>query len=147
MQTCGKKDLLSARNGAGYSREEASRELGVSASTIRDWEDDKLRTMPGPDDVWRMELLYGTAGLWRRWMQSHYDSYRENHPEDAEERTALAAIVNVRHQVADVLALSDGMERDAMDGRIDDDRQRRAYLRELEEAEAAIVEAKRALRV
>lgn len=79
-------------------------------------------------------------------MQSHYDSYLENHPEETVDRSQLAAVVNVRHQLADVLAMSDGMERDAMDGRIDDEQLRRRYLRELEEAEAALVEARRALK-
>lgn len=146
MQKCGKKDLLAARNAAGMSREEAAPELGVSSSTIRDWEDDKIRTKPGPDDVWRMEKLYGVPGLWRRWMQSHYDSYLENHPEETVGRSTLAAVVNVRHQLADVMALSEPMERDAMDGRIENEPQRMQYLRELDEAEAAIVEARRALR-
>lgn len=145
MQRCSKKDLLAARNAAGLSREEAAPELGVSASTIRDWEDDRIRTKPGPDDVWRMEKLYSAPGLWRRWMQSHYDSYRENHPEEAVDRSTLAAVVNVRHQLADVMALSEPMERDAMDGKIDDIAQRTRYLRELDEAEAAIVEARRAI--
>ena len=145
MQRIGKKDLLAARNHAKLSREEASHELGVSSSTVRDWEDDKIRNNPGPDDVWNMEKLYGVPGLWRGWMQSHYDSYRENHPEETVDRSQLAAVVNVRHQLSDVLAMSDGMERDAMDGRIDDEQLRRRYLHELEEAEAALVEARRAL--
>lgn len=145
MQRIGKKDLLAARNAAKLSREEASHELGVSSSTVRDWEDEKIRNNPGPDDVWNMEKLYNAPGLWRGWMQSHYDSYRENHPEETVDRSQLAAVVNVRHQLADVLAMSDGMERDAMDGRIDDEQLRRRYLHELEEAEAALVEARRAL--
>lgn len=145
MQSIGKKDLLYARNSAGMSREEASRELGVSSSTIRDWEDDKVRTNPGPDDVWNMEKLYGAPGLWRGWMQSHYDSYRENHPEETMDRSQLAAVVNVRHQLGDVLAMSETVERDAMDGRIDDEQMRRRYLKEIDEAEAALVEARRAL--
>lgn len=146
MQRVSKKDLLAARNRAGLSREEAGHELGVSSSTIRDWEDAGKTVKPGPDDVWNMERLYDAPGLWRGWMQSHYDSYRENHPEETVDRSQLAAVVNVRHQLADVLAMSDGMERDAMDGRIDDEQLRRRYLHELEEAEAALVEARRALK-
>lgn len=146
MQRVSKKDLLAARNHAGLSREEAGHELGVSSSTIRDWEDAGKTVKPGPDDVWNMERLYDAPGLWRGWMQSHYDSYRENHPEETVDRSQLAAVVNVRHQLADVLAMSDGMERDAMDGRIDDEQLRTRYLRELEEAEAALVEARRALK-
>lgn len=146
MQRVSKKDLLFARNSAGLSREEAGHELGVSSSTIRDWEDEKKNVKPGPDDVWNMEKLYGAAGLWRGWMQSHYDSYRENHPEETLDRSQLAAVVNVRHQLGDVLALSETVERDAMDGRIDDEQLRRKYLKELDEAEASLVEARRALK-
>jgi hypothetical protein len=44
--------------------------------------------------------------------------------------------------LADVMSLQDAMERDAMDGRIDDQVQRDRYMKELDDVQAAIAELK-----
>ena len=52
------------------------------------------------------------------------------------------SVMNVRYQMMDVLALQDKLERDVLDGRIDDARTCDAYLRELDEMIAAAQVAK-----
>lgn len=145
MEQFGKKDLLFARNSAGLSRSQAAPELGVSEGTLRNWEDTNEKTLPGPDDVWRMEKVYGVKGMWFKWCQSHYDSFRENFPEQAPDYNVAMALVNVRHQMADMLALQDRMERDSMDGHVDDQETKKRYCRELDELQAALTQARRML--
>lgn len=145
MERFGKRDLLFARNSAGLSRAQAAPDLGISEGTLRDWEDLKVKTIPGPDDVWAMEKLYGAKGLWFRWCQSHYDSFRENFPGEMNDFGIAMALVNVRHQMADIQALQDAIERDSMDGRIDDQAAKNRYCREIDDLIAALAKAKSVL--
>lgn len=118
---------------------QAAQAVGVSESTIARWESGEA--VPDPEDVDALERTYKAAGLWHRWMRSHYDSYRRRYPEDTANRELPLALVNVRHQMADVVALQDAAERDAMDGRIDDPQMAARYKKELRELQAAAGEA------
>lgn len=122
-------------------RWQAAQRMGVSEETLRRWETGETR--PEPDDVWTMEHVYNAPGLWHRWMRSTYDSYRDNWPEVPQGGSLPMAVVNARHQMADVMAIQDAAERDAMDGRMDNQSLRAHYMRETREALAALTEALR----
>lgn len=136
---CTEKDLRAARKRAKMTQWQASQAIGVSESTMARWESGEV--IPDPEDVDALEVMYKAPGLWHRWMRSHYDSYRKRYPEDPANRDLPLAIVNVRHQLEDVRALQDAMERDAMDGRMDDPQMAARYQKELRELQAAAGEA------
>lgn len=140
MAECTIADLINARKAAKMPRWQAAQHMGVSEETVRRWETGETR--PEPDDVWAMERTYKANGLWHRWMRSAYDSYRENWPEMVDRELPMA-VVNVRHQMADVMALQNDVERDAMDGRMDSAALRAHYIKEAKEAQAALAEALR----
>lgn len=129
-------DLRKARDAQKLTRWQAGAAIGVSDSTIERWESGE--TVPTPEDIDQLEKLYKQPGLWHAWMRSHYDSYRSRYPESLDVTTALA-IVNVRHQLMDVLNMQDRAERDALpDNRLDNDRLKADYIREAKEAVAAL---------
>lgn len=138
MPECTHQDLRKAREAAGLTQWQAAGELGASESTIKRWESGE--TKPTPEDVWRMEKLYNCRGLWHRWMRSNHDSYREHYPEEAPNLALPVAVLNARHQLADVLAMQDLIERDALDGRLDDEAGKRKYVQEIHEAQASLTE-------
>lgn len=132
-------ELRKARDAQSLPRWKVAQEIGVSEDTVERWERGEVQ--PTPDDVDRLETLYKAPGLWHGWMRSHYESYRARYPETLDLSTAVA-VVNVRHQLTDVLALQDAAERDALpDGRIDDPLLRARYIKEMVEAQAALTDA------
>lgn len=134
------KELRKAREAAKMTRWQAGDALGVSESTVERWETGEVK--PSPEDVGRMEKAYRAPGLWYGWMYSNHDSFREHFPPAMPLGIVPVAVMNVRHQLSDVLAMQDEVERDALDGKLDDERLRENYKRELDEAMAAIQEAK-----
>lgn len=137
-----KGDLRKAREAANLPRWKAAVELGVSEDTLKRWEDPSEKSAPASADVNRMERVYSVPGMWYAWMYSNDEGFRDHFPAQQADYGQALAIVNIRHQVADVLALQDAMERDAMDGRIDDQQTKAMYLRELDDVQAAIVQLK-----
>lgn len=129
------KDLRKAREDAGLVRWQVAQEIGVSEDTVRRWEDGASR--PEPDDVYRLETLYKVRGLWHGWMRSHYESYRAMWSETPSFDRVTSAIMNVRHQLSDVLDMQNEVERGALAGRMPVD----GYMKELTEAQAAIAAA------
>lgn len=139
MANSTENDLRSCRELRDLTQWAAAQAIGISEYTLARWE--KGESVPEPDDVWRLEKLYKTPGLWHRWMRAHYESYRAHYPEGM--NLALpGSVMNVRYQMMDVLALQDKLERDVLDGHIDDARTCDAYLRELDEMIAAAQVAK-----
>lgn len=136
-------DLRSCRELRELTQWAAAQAIGISEYTLARWE--KGESYPDPDDVWMLEKLYKTPGLWHRWMRQRYESYRSTYPE-ALDLSLPVSVVNLRHQMEDVLELQDRVERDALDGTMDDEATKAGYIAELDELEAAIQEAKRKLR-
>lgn len=118
--------------------------MGVSEDTLKRWEDPdpNVKTFPTSPDVSRMESVYHASGLWYAWMHSNDEGFRDHFPAIQTDYQLAMAFVNIRHQLADVMKLQDAMERDAMDGRIDDHEQKGKYLKELDDVQAAIAELK-----
>lgn len=138
-----KSDLKTCREMRQMTQWAAAMGLGISEYTLARWE--KGESAPDPDDVWRLERLYKAPGLWHRWMRETYESYRENYPANINLELPTS-ILNVRYQMQDVMDLQSSLERDALDGHIDDERNRDNYLKELDEMIAAAQEAKRRIK-
>lgn len=130
--------LRSAREAHGWTRVQLIAELGVSEETLKRWEYGQSK--PTPDDVRNIERIIGAESelLWDCWMRAAWDSYAEYHPE-AQDHNLLQAFVNMKYELQDVMALLEPAERDAVDGRLDNPQLRQKLLKELEEAQAAIV--------
>lgn len=145
MAECTKLYLRKARDDANMPRWRAAQELGVSEDTIKRWEDPDEKTTPTSADVNRMERVYKAEGLWYAWMHSNDEGFRDHFPALTQSNQLAIAVVNVRHQMIDVMALHDRFERDAMDGIIDDQQCKERYLRELDDVMAAIAALKNKL--
>ncbi len=133
-------ELRRAREARKIPRWQLASQIGVSEDTIERWETGKA--VPHPDDVSSIEHALDAEAemLWHRWMLSNCESYRERYKE-ARACGLLSAVVSVRHEIGDVLAMQDKIERDAIDGTLDDPETRATYRRELEEAQASITQA------
>ena len=130
-------ELRKAREAQKLPRWKVALEIGVSEDTVERLE--RGEVTPTPDDVDRLEALYQLPGMWHAWMRSHYDSYRARYPQMMDMSTALS-VVNVRHQMADLMSIQDAAERDAMTGHIDNESLRSRYRKEAKELLAALTE-------
>ena len=108
----------------------------TSERTVARWEDGEVE--PSPDDVDRYAEAVGDKALWDRWMRMTYDSYGRRYPEGAANMALAMAILNSRFQIQDVLDLQAKVERDAVDGRIDDPGLKERYKKEVTEAFTAL---------
>lgn len=130
--------LKNARKMAGMTRPQVYQVTAISESVLDRWE--RGETVPDLESLDKLELLYRRPGLWQECLMIYYPSFRRHFPQIIVLET-LPALVNTRHQLQDVLTLSDTMERDAMDGRIDNAALKAKYISECQEARAALTEA------
>lgn len=135
MPECTNIDLENARLRQKMPRWKLAGLLGVSESTIARWENGEIR--PEPDDVDRFANAVGNVMLWHRWMLSNYDSYRKRYF-DAVDQSLPVSIARSRYEMEDVMRLHDRVERDALDGTINDIGLKNAYAKEIKEAIAAL---------
>lgn len=135
MPECTNIDLENARMRRKLPRWKLARLLGVSESTIARWENGEI--LPEPDDVDRFATAVGDLTLWHRWMLSTYDSYRRRYV-DTVEQSLPVSIARSKYEMADVMALQEEVERDALDGVIDDPKLKATYAKEIREAVAAL---------
>lgn len=129
-------ELQSARKSAGLYQHQVARLLHVSEDVVSDWETGK--TLPHPDQVSKMEELYKAPGLWYGWMRYNIKSFRDRYPEDGGSRELALSMLNAQYEVADLVARQEAVIRDALDGKIDDERSFAAYLKEAREAHTAL---------
>ena len=130
--------IKNARKMAGMTRPQVYQVTAISESVLERWE--RGETIPDLESLDKLALLYRAPGLWQECLMIYYPSFRRHYPEIVKLDT-LPALVNNRHQLQDVLALNDAMERDAMDGKIDDEMVKARYIKECQEARAALTEA------
>ena len=119
MQECTKVDLRKARDLAGLTRIQAAPLLGVSESTLKNWEDPSIKTLPVSADVSRMEDIYHADGLWWRWLRSHDDAFRDRMP-PLPAMELQGAIMSTFAEAADLLELQQALFKDGADGEIND---------------------------
>ena len=130
------EELASARKSAGLYQHQVARLMHVSVDVISDWETGK--TLPHPDQVDALEKIYNAPGLWYGWMRYNVKSFRDRYPENPENAALALSMVNAKYQVADLLERQEQVIRDALDGKIDDERAFAEYIKEAREAHAAI---------
>ena len=129
-------ELASARKSAGLYQHQVARLMHVSEDVVSDWETGK--TLPHPDQVSKLEELYKAPGLWYGWMRYNIKSFRDRYPENPENAALALSMVNAKYQVADLLERQERAIRDALDGKIDDERAFEEYIKEAKEAHAAL---------
>lgn len=133
--------LREAREAAHLTRQQlANRMECISEGTLKRWEFGESR--PDSADVARMGEIIGDRTLWPRWMCATDDEYAKRHPFSFSDIPAALAVTRVGFEIADVQNLVEKVIRDLMDGKIDDHRMVSRFIRELNEAEKAIAEAK-----
>lgn len=116
--------LREARDSVNLTRDQLAFHVGVSRETIHRWESGK--NQPTPDDVDRIGEVVKDRTLWHRWMLESEPSYAKRYT-GAECLMLPISVMRVRHALADVLEYQEAMERDAMDGKLDDKQLTAAY--------------------
>ncbi len=129
-------DLKIARETRKIPRWKLAAELHVSESTIERWETGE--SQPHPDEVDRLAIALDDPMMWHGWMLSNYESYRRRYI-NSPSLDLPASLLRIRHEIADVAVLQDRIERDGLDGRIDDPELRAAYAKECKEALSALI--------
>lgn len=129
-------DLRSAREARKIQRWRLANELGVSEDTVRRWEIGE--TQPTPDDVGNIERILDAPGLWHRWMLSNFESYRERYTDIPVAGHLAASVIRMKYEVEDLIPYFKRLEKDAIDGHMDNDDLRREFPKEAHEAIAAI---------
>lgn len=132
-----KIDLRNVRDSRKMPRWKLAMEIGVSEDTITRWENPDDTAMPTPEDVDRIGEVLGDPTIWHRWMLSNYDSYRKRYINTTNYSLPLA-VMRVRHELDDVLAMQNEVERDAITGSITCPIRREKYRKETGEAIAAL---------
>lgn len=130
------RELAAARKAAGLHQYQVAHQLHVSEDVIGAWEREERE--PHPDQVDALEKLYKAPGTWHGWMRYHYKSYRDRYPEVQHDNSLALALMTARHQMQDVVSMQDAIERDALDGRIDNAAQAQRYIKEIAEAISAL---------
>ncbi len=138
MAECTGNDLQISRTRAKLVQWQIGNACNVSESEIGRWERDEA--LPEPDDVDRFAAACGDPTLWHRWMLSHYDSYRRRYINGSAEYNLPVLMARMRFELGDVLGLQDRVERDALDGKIDDRALKTQFIKELKEAIAALTD-------
>ncbi len=130
--------LREAREKAGKTREQAANVCNVSPTTYKAWEYGERK--PLMDDVDRLGEFFDDRTLWHRWMLETEPSYAKRYT-GAESLNLPLSVVRVRHALADVFDHQEAMERDALDGKLDDIQVAAAYRKALSLAIAKLAEA------
>lgn len=116
--------LREARDKVGMSRDKLAYQVGTSRSNIQRWEcGDSIPTL---DDVDRIGEILGDNTLWHRWMLEQEPSYAKRYT-GAECLTLPVSVMSVRLALADVLDYQEAMERDALDGKLDNEQLATSY--------------------
>lgn len=137
MSDTAQQILKAARVKAGLTQLQVAAMLSVSVDQVKRMEYGTW--IPEMSDVDLLEEQLHEPGLFRRWARAQFPEISKHFgASDGRDYGLLGAIVNTKHQMNDVLALHERVERDALDGRIDDPILREKYERELQEARQAI---------
>ena len=117
MEECTNIALRKAREARKMPRWQLAQQIGVSADTIERWE--RGDGKPEPDDVDRIGEALRAPDLWHQWMLSNCDSYRKRYL-GVETLALPVSVMRLRCAIEDALAVINPVERDVIDGQIDD---------------------------
>lgn len=137
MAECTNLDLRKAREARKMPRWQLAQQLGVSADTIERWERGEVK--PEPDDVDRMGEALQAPDLWHQWMLSNCESYRKRYL-GVETLALPVSVMRLRHAMEDALAMMNPVERDVIDGRLDDRRLKENFSQALKLLIAALTD-------
>lgn len=121
--------LRAARNAAGMTQQQVYLATRISESNLQRWETDESR--PDLEKLYTLELLYHAPGLWSAYLLETSPAYAAHHPAMPEQRAPLAHAVGIGKVAADMLSRQDAVERDLVDGVIDDQVGWKAYMNEV----------------
>lgn len=105
---------------ARMTRIQAAPMLGISESTLKNWENPSHPSAPTLSDVSRMEDVYEADGLWWRWARSNDDASRDRLPE-LPALDMKGAILSTYAEIGDLISLQQDLMRDGADGIINND--------------------------
>lgn len=111
------KDLRKARDARNLSRRKLGELIGASESTVERWE--KGESKPTPEDIDRLGEALSDPLMWHKWMLSNYESYRKRYI-GCDDLALLGSVVRNRYTLNGVVEIQEAIERDVMDGRLDD---------------------------
>ena len=137
MAECTNLDLRKAREARKMPRWQLAQQLGVSADTIERWERGEVK--PEPDDVDRMGEALQAPDLWHQWMLSNCESYRKRYL-GVETLALPVSVMRLRYAMEDALAMMNPVERDVIDGRLDDQRLKESFSQALKLLIAALTD-------
>lgn len=124
MPNNGRFLLREARDKAEKTQNQAADVCSVSLTTYKAWEaGDRAPTMA---DVDRLGDFFGDRTLWHRWMLETEPSYAKRYT-GAECLMLPISVMRVRYALADVLDYQEAIERDAIDGKLDDQQLSESY--------------------
>lgn len=129
------KDMRKARDAKGLPRWKLGEMVGVSESTVERWESGE--TVPTPEDVDRIGEALGEPTMWHKWMLSHYDSYRRRYIGCTDLALPVSVMRN-RYMMEDVARIQGQVERDVMDGKLDDEALATQYTESLKKLIASL---------
>lgn len=127
--------LRTARKKAGMSQLQVYLATRISESNLQRWEVGESR--PNLEDLYTLEMIYHAPGLWSQYLLATSPAYAAHHPAAPEIRVPLARVVGIGKEAEDMKALQDRVERDLLDGQIDDRATWEAYVREVRDVNAA----------
>lgn len=130
------KELKAAREAAELYQHQVAYLMHVSDDTVSRWERGEVQ--PTPDEVDKLGKIYKAPGLWYGWMRYHYKSFRDRYPEDPGNAELALSMVNAKYEMADLATRQEAAIRDALDGKIDDEKAFAAYIKEAKDAHAAL---------
>lgn len=129
--------LKTARLSHHLTQQQVAMMLSVSLEQYKRMEYGQV--IPEMSDVDTLEEQLPEPGLFKRWARAQFPEITKYFgASDERDLGLLGSILNAKHQMNDVLALQEKVERDAVDGRIDDPLLRGQYEKELLEARQAI---------
>lgn len=127
--------LLAARKAAGMTQKQVYMATRISESNLQRWESNNSK--PDLEDLYKLELLYHAPGLWSQFLLATSDAYAAHHPVLPQNRVPLAHAVGIGKTTADMLSHQDKVERDLVDGVIDDLAGWNEYMKDVRAVNAA----------
>ena len=127
--------LRAARKAAGMSQTQVYIATRISESNLQRWEVEDSR--PNLEDLYKLELLYHSPGLWSQYLLETSPAYAAHHAAAPIDRDLLAQVVSVGKESEDTQELQDRVERDLIDGQIDCPTDWVAYVQQMRELNAA----------
>lgn len=120
------KLLRDARKAAGMSQTQVYLATRISESNLARWEGGESK--PNMEDLYTLELLYHAPGLWSKYLLETSPAYAAHHPAAAQDFGLLARVVGIGKGLEDVQKIQDAVERDLLDGVVDDRKRWDAYM-------------------